>query len=1189
MQICMALAILTLSGAIIVPHVSSICCRSLLKNDCWAWAICAGIVLCYSCVQSMASPESHQYGPIVQEDPSAPKVPSRREVMIKEVVKEVVREVRVPERLPSVSIALQTIGQQPEVPEVAPATSVFAPEPFRPEPAAEPLGPEPAHDSRDDVTSCSCLPAPRMPSIAAPKLPSVGVQTPSLPSVSVPTPSLPSVSVPTPSLPSVPSPRAALPTVRTPSSRNLNEWEIITPGMPALPRIPRMPSFLSDSARAEEVTQVTFTTDPPDLPAPEPAPRAVPEMNFGAISARDPPPLPAPANPPPRYEPPPAKYEPPPAKHKPPPAKYEPPPARHEPPPVRYERPAPTLQPEPRQEEEPPRLLCGGRCAVIAGGAACCLILFIILIVLIRLHLLSRQSGEQRVVEVTATSLTPLQVARRECLQRTFRLFDSDGSGQISKDEVTAMLSHEGNSILLRLDDRKIVLARATAGEEMFFQNWTSHELDKIMGDFKADSDADGTLSFTEFFHWILQVEPTRYQDAGCHSNSEFHFEGESQWHVGAWSDCNVECGTGEQHRVAWCKTGEEKDCETSNSQPKPATVRPCSTYSRCAYAIGEWGECDSVCGPGHQWRDVWCSNGEEQACEKHMDRPAAKKGCNNIAGCRWTIHDWSPCSRECGTGTQTRLVECDNGDLESCEASMQTPAARQACSRYDGCSWETSDWGACSNNCGSGVKERSVRCATGSWTDCQHQSVAPAAKKPCSDISGCKWKMGSWTSCSNQCGRGLQHRALECSDGNVEDCKATFEQTPSTTRDCHEVAGCEWKTSAWSKCSAASDCSSGVGGACQGDGKVCGKGHQTREVTCINGEMADCLRLGNQPNKTRECHDVSGCLWAVGDWSDCSSQCGAGVEKRNVWCDNGADEDCLQRSPAPERTHQCSAYSGCRWSISDWSICSNLCGHGHQMRNVSCANGSPADCEQGPRPKPNQSQSCFSSVGCEWSKGSWSGCSNVCGQGMQFRLVHCSNGKNGYCAKHVDAPASQHECNDISGCHLLKDVPGTQHFLKQAPPCDCSILDPGVKASGVLDAVTGWLVGFSAVHELRRRSATSLLSPAALLLAGLGALATSLVLGASTSCEAKAHQSVLVGTYLTHCLAACILWCLSSCTLGVQPLCVPRIMWLIVGLGLLGMTGIVVSIALGESPDAVPFLSLGCAFGNCTHSLRGR
>jgi len=205
----------------------------------------------------------------------------------------------------------------------------------------------------------------------------------------------------------------------------------------------------------------------------------------------------------------------------------------------------------------------------------------------------------------------------------------------------------------------------------------------------------------------------------------------------------------------------------------------------------------------------------------------------------------------------------------------------------------------------------------------------------------------------------------------------------------------------------------------------------------------------------------------------------------------------------------------------------------------------------------------------------------------MQFRLVHCSNGKNEYCAKHMEAPESQRECEDNTGCHVLKDVPRTQHLLQEAPLCECSALDPGVKASGVLDAVTGWLVGFSALHALQR--SVSLLGPPALLLAGLGAVATALVLGASTSCEAKAHQSVLVGIHLTNCLAACILWCLSSCTLGLPRLWVTKIMWLLVGSALCGITGIVLSIALGDSPDAVPLVPLGCVFGNCTHFLQGR
>ena len=74
------------------------------------------------------------------------------------------------------------------------------------------------------------------------------------------------------------------------------------------------------------------------------------------------------------------------------------------------------------------------------------------------------------------------------------------------------------------------------------------------------------------------------------------------------------------------------------------------------------------------------------------------------------------PCSSTCGTGTRRRTVECvlDGGVVTSvlCDASSR-PAELEACNDHSLCTyyWLTLPWGACSNTCGTGTRQREVHC----------------------------------------------------------------------------------------------------------------------------------------------------------------------------------------------------------------------------------------------------------------------------------------------------------------------------------------------------------------------------------------------------------------------------------------------------------------------------------------------
>ncbi|CAK6439385.1 unnamed protein product [Pipistrellus nathusii] len=154
-------------------------------------------------------------------------------------------------------------------------------------------------------------------------------------------------------------------------------------------------------------------------------------------------------------------------------------------------------------------------------------------------------------------------------------------------------------------------------------------------------------------------------------------------WFHSDWSSkCSAECGTGIQRRSVVCLgSGEvrgagqeeagvgtsEQSCAPGSRPPdmRACSLGPCERTWR--WYTGPWAECSSDCGSGTQRRDVICVSklGTEfnvtppSNCS-HLPRPPALQPCQG-QDCqdRWFSTPWSPCSRSCQGGVQTREVQC--------------------------------------------------------------------------------------------------------------------------------------------------------------------------------------------------------------------------------------------------------------------------------------------------------------------------------------------------------------------------------------------------------------------------------------------------------------------------------------------------------------------------------------------------
>uniref|UniRef100_A0A8C0L1M9 ADAMTS like 4 n=1 Tax=Canis lupus dingo TaxID=286419 RepID=A0A8C0L1M9_CANLU len=185
-------------------------------------------------------------------------------------------------------------------------------------------------------------------------------------------------------------------------------------------------------------------------------------------------------------------------------------------------------------------------------------------------------------------------------------------------------------------------------------------------------------------------------------------------WEVRSpWSQCSVRCGRGQRSRQVRCvgNNGHEvSETECASGPPRPPSreacdMGPCTTawfHSDWSSKVGPTAltrmllmlgfrvkgsrtgppqplfllpypspsqqcSCSSECGSGTQRRDIICVsklgtefNVTSPSNCSHLPRPPALQPCQG-QDCqdRWFSTPWSPCSRSCQGGIQTREVQC--------------------------------------------------------------------------------------------------------------------------------------------------------------------------------------------------------------------------------------------------------------------------------------------------------------------------------------------------------------------------------------------------------------------------------------------------------------------------------------------------------------------------------------------------
>ncbi|KAK2514901.1 Adamts18 [Columba guinea] len=293
--------------------------------------------------------------------------------------------------------------------------------------------------------------------------------------------------------------------------------------------------------------------------------------------------------------------------------------------------------------------------------------------------------------------------------------------------------------------------------------------------------------------------------------------------------------------------------------------------------------ECSATCGGGHITAKAICLEDHRTRVNSSFCGPRTKplsetKLCNtNPCPAFWSTGEWSECSKSCGGGEQSRLIQCVQKRAFQREEAVahslcpvSTPAQVRVCNSQD-CppEWSLGLWSQCSKTCGRGVKKRDVYCkSTGSPSakilpesmcsrDHKPESQQTCVLGRCPKNERLQWVISSWSECSASCGPGVQKRELKCVEKSIHGKLITFPQRrcrnikkPNINLEeaCNKgacpsqtvynmVSG--WYSSPWQQCTV-----------------TCGGGVQTRSVQCLrHGRPASGCLPHQKPAVLRACN----------------------------------------------------------------------------------------------------------------------------------------------------------------------------------------------------------------------------------------------------------------------------------------------------------------------------------------------
>ncbi|OAD58079.1 A disintegrin and metalloproteinase with thrombospondin motifs 9 [Eufriesea mexicana] len=481
----------------------------------------------------------------------------------------------------------------------------------------------------------------------------------------------------------------------------------------------------------------------------------------------------------------------------------------------------------------------------------------------------------------------------------------------------------------------------------------------------------------------------------------------DAHWSYGKWSACNVTCGGGVQYRTAICVDSNRRPVSEENCMgQKKDLERPCGQDACPKWTLKNWSRCSVTCGIGKRHGHFVCHIENRIVSNSYCGDtpPEIVEVCNPGPCEQWHAGDWGPCSVTCGEGMKRRKVICKSADgmisskcsssnkpedvticiLKPCPTVVSvTPIKYSSDPPYEipsqqdneihdiifryGYKWHVQTK-ECSKPCIKGYMNTGVKCVSIETATIAPDSYCDNEKKPPTEIPCNRyhcpmWSTSDWGQCNVECGLGNQYRQVRCQSphGEIlpdEDCHDS--EKPEIMKTCRKRPCIntstdqrnpskmnilrKWKTSSWTTCS-----------------KSCGTGLQRRRVECtirrgnhgpeVTVRDEQCSRLGlRKPKSQRPCRRVAcNFIWQEGPWSECSAECGEGIQRRSVTCHRTNRYGLLDPTPTdncpmdqkPE-TQQFCKLQECDdkyyWFAGPWKKCSHTCGpKGRETRRLFC------------------------------------------------------------------------------------------------------------------------------------------------------------------------------------------------------------------------------------------------------------
>jgi thrombospondin motif-containing protein 9 len=372
----------------------------------------------------------------------------------------------------------------------------------------------------------------------------------------------------------------------------------------------------------------------------------------------------------------------------------------------------------------------------------------------------------------------------------------------------------------------------------------------------------------------------------------------------------------------------------------------------------------------------------------------------------------------QCLSSTWAAIIGAEPVTTQSCNT--------QPCNVYQ---WAAGAWGTCTGTCGTGTQTRTVNCrATNDdftnlvdQSECNNAGNRPLPSQSC-QLLPCityTWASTGFGHCSQVC-QGTQTTGLLCygsNDANAVDTALCTQYAINTkpspvTVACNTqcvTASYSWVTGNYGACSAS-----------------CGSGTYTRAVYCHSSldqsqtGVADsyCSNQGSKPATVGSCsqNPCPTYVWFTGNFENCAADCDGATQSRTVYCYLSGDvnqasvpESYCNPSTRPIQFQQCNTQPCTRyyWVANAWGACSAQCASSGQnfptsTRTLSCYSfttgassailqSSNNLCDQNSAPATVGTCNTAPCQAYQYYYGNFGLCSQNSGpNGVQYRTVQC-------------------------------------------------------------------------------------------------------------------------------------------------------------------------------------------------------